>query len=75
MYLDTLSTNYPFLTVMIGDFNAKASNWYLNNKTSFEGSQIEFFCLSICFVLSNQGNNLYFRQSETLQRSYVHITT
>ena len=27
---------------MIGDFNAKSSNWYLNDITSFEGSQIEF---------------------------------
>ena len=29
----------PFLTVMISDFNAKSSNWYLNEVTSFEGSQ------------------------------------
>ena len=42
MNLDALSTNNPFLTVMIGDFNAKSSNWYLNDITSFEGSQIEF---------------------------------
>ena len=27
---------------MIGDFNAKSSSWYLNEITSFEGSQIEF---------------------------------
>ena len=40
--LDVLSANNPFLTVMIGDFNAKSSNWYLNDVTSFEGSQIEF---------------------------------
>ena len=42
MNLDTLSTNTPFLTVMIGDFNAKLSNWYLNDITSSEGSQIAF---------------------------------
>ena len=42
MNLDALSTNNPFLTVMIGDFDAKSSNWYLNDITSFEGSQIEF---------------------------------
>ena len=54
MNLDSLSTSYPFLTVLIRDFNARTSNWYLNNKTSFGGSQIEFFCLSICFVPSNQ---------------------
>ena len=40
--LDALSANNPFLTVMIGDSNAKPSNWYLNDVTSFEGSQIEF---------------------------------
>ena len=38
MNLDTPSTNNPFLTVMIGDFNDKSSSWYLNDITSFEGS-------------------------------------
>ena len=47
MILDPLSTNNPFLTVMIGDFNAKSSNWYLNDITSFEGSQTEFFASQI----------------------------
>ena len=42
MNLDVLSTNNHFLTVMIGNFNAKSRNWYLNEKTSFEGSQFEF---------------------------------
>ena len=42
MNLDVLSANDPFLTVMIGDFNVKSSNWYLNDVTNFEGSQIEF---------------------------------
>ena len=42
MNLDALSANNPFLTVMIGDFNAKSSNWYLNDIISFGGSQIEF---------------------------------
>ena len=42
MNLDARSTNNPFHTVMIGNFNAKSSNWYLNDITSFEGSQIEF---------------------------------
>ena len=31
--LDTLSTNNPFLTVVIGDFNGKSSIWYLNDIT------------------------------------------
>ena len=47
MILDPLSTNNPFLTVMIGDFNAKSSNWYLNDITSFEGSQTEFLASQI----------------------------
>ena len=42
MPLDALSTNNPFLTVMIGDYNAKSSNWYLNDITTFERSQVEF---------------------------------
>ena len=50
MNLEALSINNPFLTVMIGDFNAKLSNWYLNDITSFEGLQIEF--LASQFVMS-----------------------
>ena len=42
MNLDALLANNPFLTVMIGNFNAKSSNWYLNDITSFAGTQIEF---------------------------------
>ena len=41
MNLDALSTNNPFLTIMICDFNAKSTNWYLIDITSFEGSKIE----------------------------------
>ena len=40
--LDALSANNPFLTAVIGDFNAKSSNWYLNDVASFEGLQNEF---------------------------------
>ena len=42
MNLDAFLSSNPFLTVMIGDFNAKSSNWYISNITSFEGSEIEF---------------------------------
>ena len=50
MNLDVLSTNNPFLTVMIcdfltvanGDLNAKPSNWLLNDITSFYVLQIVF---------------------------------
>ena len=45
MNLDALSTNNPFLIVMIGDAKcnakSKSSNWYLNDIISFEGSHIE----------------------------------
>ena len=40
--LDVLSANNPFLIVIIGDFNAKSTNWYLNDVTRFEGLKIEF---------------------------------
>ena len=56
MNFDALSANNPFRTVMIGDFNAKSSNWYLNDITSFEGSQIEF--LASQFAMSQVINEL-----------------
>ena len=42
MNLDVISTNNPFFTVIINGFNVKSSNWYLNEVSSFEGSQSEF---------------------------------
>ena len=34
-------TTNPFLIVAIGDFNAKSSNWYTGDTTTFEGSKTE----------------------------------
>ena len=31
----------PFLVVSIGDFNAKSSYWFCQDKTNFEGDAIE----------------------------------
>ena len=56
MNLDTLSTSNPFHTVMIGDVNAKSSNWYLNDITSFEDSQIEF--LASQFAMSQVSTHI-----------------
>ena len=39
--LDTISANNPFLTVVLGDFNAKSNFWYKNDKTTNEGSKID----------------------------------
>ena len=39
--LDTLAQKNPFLTVALGDFNAKSSNWYNKDIPSDEGRKIE----------------------------------
>ena len=39
---DTLTNNNPFLIVAIGDFNAKTTNWYKNDTTSYEELQYRF---------------------------------
>ena len=38
---DSLCSCNPFLTVIIGDFNAKSKQWCKIDKTSFEGSQLQ----------------------------------
>ena len=38
--LDSIMVNYPFLSVVLGAFNAKSSFWYNNNKTIYKGSKI-----------------------------------
>ena len=39
--LETVLATNPFLIVAIDDFNAKSSNWYTGDVTTFEGSKIE----------------------------------
>ena len=39
--LELLAQINPFLLTVIGDFNAKSSNWYNKDKTSYEGNAIE----------------------------------
>ena len=41
MMLERLAQKNPFLLTAIGDFNAKSSNWYNKDKTSFEGNTVE----------------------------------
>ena len=41
MRLETLAQTNPFLTVVIGDFNAKSKNWCSKDSTNFEGITIE----------------------------------
>ena len=38
MTLELLAQKNPFLLTAIGDFNAKSSNWYNKDKTSFKGN-------------------------------------
>ena len=38
--LDKISNQNPFLTVVLGDFNGKSSDWYKHDKTTYEGSRI-----------------------------------
>ena len=33
--------NTPYMMVLLGDFNAKCTNWYKHDKTNFEGIAIE----------------------------------
>ena len=39
--LDTIANENLYLIVILGDFNAKSSNWYKHGRTTHEGSKIE----------------------------------
>ena len=41
MNLEALEQRNPFLTVAIGDFNAKPKNWCSKDSTNYEGITIE----------------------------------
>ena len=39
--LDKITNKNPYLIVILGDFNAKSSNWYKHDTTSYEGSKTD----------------------------------
>ena len=39
--IDTATANNTFLTVVLGDFNAKSNLWFKGDKTTYEGSKID----------------------------------
>ena len=39
--LDTIANKNPYLIVVLGDFNAKSSNWCKHGKIIYEGSKID----------------------------------
>ena len=39
--LDAMTDNNPFLVVAIGDFNARSSSWFINDKSNYEGTKID----------------------------------
>ena len=40
--LDTLAESNSYLIVVLGDFNIKSKNYYINDKTTTERAKIEF---------------------------------
>ena len=58
--LDTISNKNPYLIIILGDFNAKSSNWYKQDKTTYEGSKIEAINnISVWTNIVNSGTNTY----------------
>ena len=55
--LDTLTTNNPFLVVAIGNFNAKTTNWYKNDTTSYKG--LKLMPLHTNLVYDNEPTQLH----------------
>ena len=39
--LDKIHENNPFMTIVLGDFNAKSNNWCKSDITSLEGSKVD----------------------------------
>ena len=44
--LDEINKKTAFLTVALGDFNARSKTWFKNEKTSYEGSELDILTCS-----------------------------
>ena len=39
--LDYMANRYPFVSIIIGDFNARSDNWCSSDETTYEGKKLE----------------------------------
>ena len=39
--LDYIANRNPFVSIIIGDFNARSSNWFSSDKTTYKGKKLE----------------------------------
>ena len=39
--LDYIANRNPFVSIIIGDFNARSNNWFSSDKTTYEGKKLE----------------------------------
>ena len=46
--LDEINKKNPFLTVALGDSNAKSQTWFKDDKKSYEGSKLDILTCSAC---------------------------
>ena len=58
--MESITQNSPFLTDVIGDFNARSSKWWTDNKTTQEGLKIENLLSQFPFSqLINKSTQIY----------------
>ena len=41
LLLDYITNSNPFVSIIIGDFNARSNNWCSSDKTTYEGKKLE----------------------------------
>ena len=73
--LDSLSSCNPFLTIMIGDFNAKSKQCCETDKTSFECSQLQFLTFLVSFISNNHWTYSHFGKLKVLNRLTIYVST
>ena len=71
--LDTIADKNLYLIVILGDFNAKSSNWYKHDKTIYEGSKME--ALTSQFGLKQLIQELTHILSNLSQWSSIYVST
>ena len=81
-----ISSSNPHFILMIGDFNAKSSNWSSNDTTTVEGAQLDYLTLlygmklvitDLVHILENSSSFIDFifsNQPNLITDSGVHLT-
>ena len=69
---DFITNRNPFVSIIIGDFNARSNNWCSSDKTTYEGKKLEFLTSQCGFKqLISDPTHILERSSSCIDLTFI----